>query len=196
MCSLRSNCSSKCHQLAVAPIVPWLRRCPSKHPQPDAFVIDVQPVRKAANHSVPVGSQSRRTIEQVLRRVVGGISDEGFWVDDEPGLAFRPEDVACVQIGSQHNLCGSGAWQLRKKGANLRGLVPCRATARCASVFRHSNALSKQTKGGRDVVLMGRATDDAADLKSPRPARTPAVRVVPFPARNVLRALRPDHRRP
>jgi hypothetical protein len=41
----------------------------------------------------------------VLRRVVGGISDEGLWVDDGPGLAFRPEDVACVQVGRQHELC-------------------------------------------------------------------------------------------
>jgi hypothetical protein len=51
----------------------------------------------------------------VLRRVVGGISDEGLWVDDEPGLTFRPENVACVQVGSQQKLCGLRAWQLRKE---------------------------------------------------------------------------------
>ena len=78
-------------------------------------MIDAKQVRKAPDHSVRVRSQSRRTIEQVLRRVVGGISDEGLWVDDEPWLAFRPEDVACVQIGSQHELCGFGARQLRKE---------------------------------------------------------------------------------
>jgi hypothetical protein len=41
----------------------------------------------------------------VLRRVVGRISDEGLWVDDEPGLALCPDDVACVQVGRQHQLC-------------------------------------------------------------------------------------------
>jgi hypothetical protein len=62
-----------------------------------------------------VRTQSRRAIEQVLRRVVGGISDEGLWVDDEPGLAFRSEDVACVQVGSQHDFSRFSAWQLRKE---------------------------------------------------------------------------------
>jgi len=51
----------------------------------------------------------------VLRRVVGGISDEGLWVNDQPGLAFCPEDVACVQVGRQHELCGRRPWQLRKE---------------------------------------------------------------------------------
>ncbi len=90
-------------------------RCASERPQPDTFVIDTKPVRKAPDRSFRVRSQSRRAIEQVLRRVVGGISDEGFWVDDEPGLAFRPEDVACVPVGRQHELCQCRAWQLRKE---------------------------------------------------------------------------------
>src|SRR5207245_5021507 len=98
-CNLRSNCSSKSHQIAVVPIVPRLRRCASERPQPDTFVIDAKQVRKAPNRSFRVRSQSRRAVEQVLRRVVGGISDEGLWVNDEPGLAFCPEDVACVQVG-------------------------------------------------------------------------------------------------
>jgi len=115
VCSLRSNCSSECHQIAVAPIVPRPRRRASERPQPDAFVINTKQVREAPDRSVRVRSQSRTTIEQVLRRVVGGISDEGLWVDDEPGMAFRPEDVACVQVGSQHELCGFGARQLRKE---------------------------------------------------------------------------------
>jgi hypothetical protein len=51
----------------------------------------------------------------MLRRVVGRISDEGLWVDDEPWLTFRPENVACVQVGSQQKLCGLRAWQLRKE---------------------------------------------------------------------------------
>jgi hypothetical protein len=51
----------------------------------------------------------------VLRRVVGGISDEGLWVDDEPWLTFRPENVACVQVGSQQKLSGLRSWQLRKE---------------------------------------------------------------------------------
>ena len=115
MCGLRTNCSSECHQIAVAPIVPRLRRCASKRPQSDAFVIDAKQVRKASDHSVGVRTQSRRAIEQVLRRVVGGISDEGLWVDDEPGLAFRSEAVACVQVGSQHDFSRFSAWQLRKE---------------------------------------------------------------------------------
>jgi hypothetical protein len=78
-------------------------------------VIETKQVRKTPDRSFRVRSQSHRTIEQVLRRVVSGISDEGLWVDDEPGLAFRPEDVACVQVGRQHELCGCRVWQLRKK---------------------------------------------------------------------------------
>ena len=78
-------------------------------------MIDAKQVRKGADRAVRVREQSRRTIEQVLRRVVGGISDEGLWVDDEPGLAFRPENVACVQVGSQQKLYGFRAWQLRKE---------------------------------------------------------------------------------
>src|SRR6184192_1559605 len=92
-CDLQSNCSSECHQIAVAPIGPRLRRCASERPQPDALVIDAEQVRKSPDHSVRGRSQSRRAIEQVLRRVVGWVSDEGLWVDDEPGLAFRVEDV-------------------------------------------------------------------------------------------------------
>ena len=107
-CDLRSNCSSECHQITVAPIVPRFRRCASERPQSDAFVIDAKQVRKAPDHSVRVRSQSRRTIEQVLGRVVGGISDERLWVDDEPRLAFRSKDVACMQIGSQYEFCGFG----------------------------------------------------------------------------------------
>ncbi len=78
-------------------------------------MIDAKQVRKAPDGSVRVRSQSRRTIEQVLRRIEGGLSDEGLWVDDEPGLAFRPEDVACVQVGCQQKLYGFRAWQLRKE---------------------------------------------------------------------------------
>ncbi len=78
-------------------------------------MVDAKQVRKAPDRSVRVRSQSCGTIEQVLRRVVGGISDEGFWVDGEPGLALRPEDVACVQIGSQHELSRFGARQVRKE---------------------------------------------------------------------------------
>jgi hypothetical protein len=49
-------------------------------------VIDAKQVRETPNGSFRVRTQSGRTIEQVLRRVIGGISDEGLWVDDEPGL--------------------------------------------------------------------------------------------------------------
>jgi len=31
------------------------------------------------------------------------------------GVAFRPENVACVQVGSQQKLYGFRAWQLRKE---------------------------------------------------------------------------------
>jgi hypothetical protein len=112
---LRSKCSSKRHQIAVAPIVPRPRRRASERPEPDAFVIDAKQIRKATDRSVRVRSQSRRTIEQVLRCIVGGISDEGLWVDDEPGVAFRPEDIAGVQVGRQHQLYGFGARQFRKE---------------------------------------------------------------------------------
>ena len=78
-------------------------------------MIDAEQVRKSPDHSVRGRSQSRRAIEQVLRRVVGWVSDEGLWVDDEPGLAFRVEDVACVQVGSQHEFHRFGAWQLCKE---------------------------------------------------------------------------------
>src|SRR5256885_11854483 len=77
-CSLRSNCSSKCHRIVVVPIVPRLRRCAGEHPQPDTFVIDAKQIRKASDRSFWVRSQSRRAVEQELRRVVGGISDEGL----------------------------------------------------------------------------------------------------------------------
>ncbi len=118
--SLRSNCSSECHPVAVVPIVARLRRCASERPQPDTFVIHAKQLRKASDHCVRVRLQSRRTIKEVLRRVVGGISDEGLWVDDEPGLAFRPENVACVQVGSQQKLYGFRAWQLHKETQTSR----------------------------------------------------------------------------
>src|SRR5580700_3230417 len=34
-CSLRRNCSGECHQIAVAPVAPRLRRSASERPQPD-----------------------------------------------------------------------------------------------------------------------------------------------------------------
>jgi len=73
----RGSQSSCAGGTSVAPIAPGLRRCASERPQPDALVIDAEQVRKAPDHSVRVRSQSPRIIEQVLRRVVGGVSDEG-----------------------------------------------------------------------------------------------------------------------
>src|SRR2546421_2905131 len=63
-CDLRSNCSSECHQIAVAPIVPRFRRCASERPQPDAFVIDAK--RSAKLRIIPSGSD-RNFAEQLNR---------------------------------------------------------------------------------------------------------------------------------
>jgi len=103
--SLRSNCSSERHQSTVAPIVPRLRSCASKHPQPDSFVIDAKQVRKGADRAVRVREQSRRTIEQVLRRVVGGISDEGLWAMTSQGSrSVRRTLPACKSVANKNSM--------------------------------------------------------------------------------------------
>src|SRR6266850_924528 len=67
--SLRSNCSSEYHPVAVVPIVARLRRCASERPQSDTFVIHAKQLRKASDHCVRVRLQSRRTIKEVQRLV-------------------------------------------------------------------------------------------------------------------------------
>ena len=48
-----------------------------------------------------VGILDEHSVEDVLRHVVGGISDVGLGVDGEPRLALGGEDIAGVGIGMQ-----------------------------------------------------------------------------------------------
>ena len=83
----------------MPPIVARLRRTTGKRPQSNALAIHAEQVRDAADRPARVRAQSRITIKQVLRRIVGRIPDEWLRVDDQPRLPLRPKHIACVQIG-------------------------------------------------------------------------------------------------
>jgi hypothetical protein len=71
-------------------------------------VIDAKQVGHAAHCAVRVSSQSLIAVEEKLRRIVGRVTNEWLWIDNEPRFPLRSKDVACVQIGSKQHLywCG------------------------------------------------------------------------------------------
>src|SRR3954452_12406591 len=73
----------------VVPIVARLGRGTSEHPEPDALAIDPQQIGEAMDGPPRIRPQSRWTIEQVLRGIVGGVAGEWLGVNDEPRLALR-----------------------------------------------------------------------------------------------------------
>jgi hypothetical protein len=83
----------------MTPIVAWLCRSAGKRPQSNAFAIHGKQVCDPADRPVWVRAQSRFTVEQVLRRIIGGIADEWLRVDHQPRLSLRPKHVAGVQVG-------------------------------------------------------------------------------------------------
>jgi len=52
------------------------------------------------------GEDSIVAIEEVLRRVVGAIADEGFGVDHEPRLPLGPQHIARVTSRSEQHVVG------------------------------------------------------------------------------------------
>jgi hypothetical protein len=91
------------------------RRCTSENPEPDAFVFDSSQVCKSSDCSIWIQSQSHTTVEQVLGRIVGGISDERLRIDDQPRLTLCSNYIACVQVGRQQRAFGCSARQLLKQ---------------------------------------------------------------------------------
>src|SRR5229473_2777374 len=84
------------HKIVIAPIVAGLRCCASESPEPDTFVFNFSEICKIPDRFVRMQSQSRTTVEKVLRRIIGGISDERLRIDDQPWLTFRPNYIARV----------------------------------------------------------------------------------------------------
>ena len=70
------------------PIVARFRSGAREHPEANALVIDAEQLREAMNRTARIGAQSRGAIEQVLRRVKGGLSNERFRINHEPGRAL------------------------------------------------------------------------------------------------------------
>lgn len=84
------------HQIVIAPIVAGLRCGASESPEPDTFVFKFSEICKISDSPVRMQSQSRTTVEKVLRRIVGGISDERLWIDNQPWLTLRANYIARV----------------------------------------------------------------------------------------------------
>ena len=83
-----------------------LRVRTGKHPQPQAFVVDFEVVGEVVNRCHRTGEETRSTVEQVLGRVVDAVPNEWLWVDDEPRLALRTENVPRMEIGRQQDIIG------------------------------------------------------------------------------------------
>src|SRR4051812_17080080 len=80
--------------------------------------------------------------------------------------------------------------------ADLHAPTLCRATARHPPASRDSNTPSWPIEGETHAVLVANATGGAKVLRSPDPARTPAVRAALFLARNAPGAARQAHHQP
>ena len=125
-------------------VLPVLARCrgsAGERPQAKAFVVHAEEVRKAADGPVRIGAQPRIAVQQVLGRVVCRIADKRLRVDDEPRLAPRTKDVACVQIGRQQHV---GRRTLRQFFEEAQTLAD---KARVGPVFRLSQRLVAPVRG-------------------------------------------------
>jgi hypothetical protein len=88
--------SGERHQTVIVPIGTGFRGRTSKGPEPDTFVLNLSEVRKISHGSIGIQSQSRKTVEKMLRRIIGRISDERLRIDHQPWLTLGPHYVARV----------------------------------------------------------------------------------------------------
>ena len=65
--------------------------------KPNSLVADLGEVSKAADRDAGAVSIRLLQLGKMLRRVVRALADEGLRVDRQPGLALRPQHIACMQ---------------------------------------------------------------------------------------------------
>lgn len=89
--------------LRILPVVSRLRRSTREDPQAHALAIDFEQIGEPTECSVRIGGESGRAVEEMLCRVVGRVAGERLRVDRQPGLAFRSQHVACMQVGCEED---------------------------------------------------------------------------------------------
>ena len=98
---LFTKCSRDRDQVAVFPVHTWFRRSPSKHPQPNPLLIDSNLVCEATDRSMRIRTKTRKTVQEVLGQIVGGVTNERLWINHQPRLPLRPQYIPGVQIRRQ-----------------------------------------------------------------------------------------------
>src|SRR5262249_16462387 len=91
-------------QRLVAPRAARLGRQASHEPQSDAGSIAGEAIREPPYASAWVRLEASRTVEQMLRRIVGAVANERLGVDDQPWLPYRAQDIPGVQICGQKHI--------------------------------------------------------------------------------------------
>src|SRR5205807_115697 len=86
-----------------------LRDAAREHPLAYSLARYAQAVREARDRREGRGLHALEAIEEMLRRIVGGVADERLGIDREPRRALGADDVPRVEIGEQHHrLLGRG----------------------------------------------------------------------------------------
>src|SRR6516162_5660369 len=91
-------------QRLVAPRAARLGRQASHEPQSDAVSLDGEAIRELSYGSARVRSEASRTVEQMLRRIVGAVANERLGVDNQPWLPCRAQDISGVEICGQEHI--------------------------------------------------------------------------------------------
>src|ERR1700687_4509591 len=111
---LQRQLPSGCCPPRVLPIVPRIGCCAGKCPKPKALRIDLGEIGNAANQLNRVTMKARFAIHQVLNRGVCAIADEWLWVNQQPRLSLRPQNVAGMKIRDQKHIGSRGFGEFLK----------------------------------------------------------------------------------
>ena len=93
-----------------------------------------------ADRLVGVRAQSGQAIQQMLRRVIRGIPDEGLRIDDEPWRSTGAKDIPRVQIRRQQHADGRTIRGVPSRDADPHGPDRDPSTVPRESVPLRSNA--------------------------------------------------------
>src|SRR3954469_4483809 len=104
--TLDRNRSREAGQPVVFPIVAWFGSCAREHPQANALTVNIEEIREAANGGLRIRAKPGTAVQQMLGRIVRGIAEEWLWIDDEPRLSIRSQDVSGVQVRGEQRVRG------------------------------------------------------------------------------------------
>ena len=82
-----------------------------EQPEEEALLVEAEKPGHSESQPTRVGLQSLITVEHVLERVVGRITDVRLGIDDEPRFSYRRQDVPGVEVGAQQHLTFGGGGQ-------------------------------------------------------------------------------------